>query len=77
MYVFLALDAPEYIAGYSVCVAFICLSALSSCAYCATVVLENRARARNASNRGDSLGVSTPEEKARMGDLNPDYRYLS
>ena len=54
--------------------AFICLSALASCAYFAAIFLENRTRDRAPS---ECSSISTPEEKTRMGDLNPDYRYLS
>lgn len=69
---FLAKDAPKYIPGYSLCIAFICLSALANTIYFAGLVVENRKR-----DRGDVKGVDLPEgEKALMGDLSPDYRYM-
>jgi len=69
-YSFLAEDAPTYIAGYSICIAFICLSAVSCCVYFIAVLSENR-------RRDARTGIELPEEeKAGMGDLNPDYRYL-
>lgn len=57
--------------GYAVCVGFICLSFLANVIYFTGLVLENRRR----DNSTD--GVTIPEsEKQRMGDLNPDYRYM-
>lgn len=71
-YSFLAKDAPRYITGYSICIAFICLSMLSCGVYFLGLVWENRQR-----DRGQVRGVDLPpEEKEKMGDLNPDYRYL-
>lgn len=71
-YAFLAKDAPRYISGYSVCVAFICLSGLSCCAYLVACMWENRRRDNNPS----AAANLSLEEKQRLGDLNPDYRYL-
>ncbi|KAI0786404.1 MFS general substrate transporter [Abortiporus biennis] len=71
-YSFLAKDAPKYISGYSICIAFICLSAISCCVYFVVILLENRRR-----DRGDAPGSDLSEEdKQQLGDLNPDYRYL-
>jgi len=74
VYVFLAKDAPKYITGYSVCIAFICLSVIADCVYFAGIILENRRRSR--AEVRDANAVLTAEEKTKMGDLNPDYRYL-
>ncbi len=71
-YSFLSKDAPRYTAGYSICIAFICMSALTCGMYFVGIIWENRQR-----DRGLVKGVDLPfEEKQKMGDLNPDYRYL-
>ena len=70
-YAFLAKDAPRYIPGYSLCIASICFSAASSCAYLIGCMWENRRR-----EKGASSSEMTLEEKQQLGDLNPDYRYL-
>ncbi|OSX60459.1 hypothetical protein POSPLADRAFT_1171562 [Postia placenta MAD-698-R-SB12] len=74
VYAFLAEDAPKYITGYSLCIAFIVLSAFADCVYFVGLIVENRRRGR-ATARG-SAGDLTEDEKTKMGDLNPDYRYL-
>lgn len=71
-YSFLAKDAPRYSSGYSICIAFICLSTLSCHVYFVGLIWENRQR-----DRGRVAGINLAlEEKEKMGDLNPDYRYL-
>ncbi|OCH93492.1 MFS general substrate transporter [Obba rivulosa] len=67
---FLAQDAPKYISGYSICIAFICLGVLADVVYFCGVSVENRRRAKMGD---DTLSF---DEKKRMGDLNPDYRYF-
>jgi len=57
--------------GYSICIGFICLSAVSCCAYAVAVVFANRKRAKTAVD----LGL-TEYEKTELGDMSPDYRYL-
>ena len=71
VYAFLAKDAPKYTRGYSICVAFICLSALSCLAYFAACWWQNRQRERSVHDT--SL---TEYEKTELGDLSPDYRYF-
>lgn len=71
-YSFLAQDAPKYKPGFSICMSFICLSAVSCIAYYLFITNENRKRDR-AGDEGSNLSW---EEKQEMGDLNPDYRYL-
>lgn len=71
VFAFLTKDAPKYIPGYSICIAFVCLSALSCCAYLAMCMWQNRARSKSVRNVG-----LTAYEKTELGDLNPDYRYL-
>lgn len=73
-YSFLAKDAPEYKPGYGICLGFIALSAASCCAYAALITRENRTRARAGAARA---GAHLPEnEKAALGDLNPEFRYM-
>ena len=71
-FVFLASDAPEYHTGYSVCLAFLCMSALANTTYFIMCVMENRKRAKGS---GEYMG-GAPDEKAVLGDLHPDYRYM-
>ncbi|KAI0698917.1 MFS general substrate transporter [Cytidiella melzeri] len=71
-YAFLAQDAPEYKAGYSICLSFICLSAFSCTCYYLYISRENRRRDTMVEGERSML---TFEEKQEMGDLNPDYRY--
>ncbi|CCM04875.1 uncharacterized protein FIBRA_07068 [Fibroporia radiculosa] len=73
VYAFLAEDAPKYITGYSLCIAFVCLSALADLVYFLSVIHENRRR-DEARARGSTILGKPVESEA--GDLNPDYRYL-
>lgn len=69
-YSFVKSDAPYYHTGYSICLGFICLSALSCCLYLVSVFVQNR-------NRGRSPDVGMTEyEKIELGDMSPDYRYM-
>lgn len=70
-YSFLKKDAPKYTPGYSISIAFVCLSALSCSAYFVMCSMENRRRNKSVRNVG-----LTEYEKTEMGDLSPDYRYL-
>ncbi|KAG4425901.1 hypothetical protein IFR04_000845 [Cadophora malorum] len=70
-YAFLPGDAPQYKKGYSICLGFLCLSALSCCLYAAAVWSQNRARDKAPTN----LNL-TEYEKTELGDMSPDYRYL-
>lgn len=69
-YSFLSKDSPEFKPGYAICVGFICLSAVSCCAYAALVTWENRRRARTA------RPALSEYEKTELGDLNPEFRYM-
>lgn len=73
VFAFLAKDAPKYIPGYSICIAFIGVSVAADFAYFYIVRSENKRRDAMQA-KGDS-GLSA-EEKKLMGDLNPDYRYF-
>lgn len=71
VYAFLKTDAPKYTKGYSICIAFVCLSALSCLTYFIMCNWANRSRNKAARDVG-----LTEYEKTELGDLNPDYRYL-
>ena len=58
-YSFLAADAPFYKTGYSICLAFICLSSVSCLAYFFYVSNENRRREQ----KGESDKILSKEEK--------------
>ncbi|KUJ15489.1 MFS general substrate transporter [Mollisia scopiformis] len=70
-YAFISTDAPYYKKGYSICLAFLCLSAFSCVLYAIAVVWQNRARDRAVVDVG-----LTEYEKTELGDMSPDYRYL-
>jgi MFS family permease len=70
VFAFLKKDAPKYIPGYSISIAFVCLSALSCTLYFCMCSWENRKRAKSA--RDLSL---TEHEKTELGDMNPEYKY--
>lgn len=69
-YSFLSKDAPLYKPGYSICIGFICLSAVSCCVYAALITWENRKRGRAVTAN------LTEHEKTELGDLNPEVRYM-
>jgi len=69
---FLPNDAPKYTTGYSLCISFICMSAVASTIYFVGLVTENKRRDRETVKRTDLL----ESEKPSMGDLSPDYRYM-
>lgn len=71
-FLFLAKDAPEYHTGYSVCLSFLCISALASTIYLVVCTVENAQRAKGLGERAGETG----DEKALLGDLHPDYRYM-
>lgn len=71
VYCFLQKDAPLYKPGYSICIAFTCLSVVSCIAYFIACVSQNRHREKTVTDVG-----LTEYEKTELGDLNPEYRYL-
>ena len=71
VWAFLKKDAPRYITGYSICISFVCLSALASCLYFVLCLWQNQSRRKSV--KGTSL---SEDEKTELGDLSPDYRYL-
>lgn len=70
VYAFLQKDAPRFVPGYSICIAFVIMSILACCAYGGACWAQNRSRAANPNT---SL---TEAEKMDLGDMNPEYRYL-
>ncbi|KDQ53715.1 hypothetical protein JAAARDRAFT_39025 [Jaapia argillacea MUCL 33604] len=81
-YSFPSADAPQFTKGYAICIAFVCLSIVSSTAYMVGITIENRRRDRLGvegvgldGEGGVGEGVS-PEEEERLGDLHPAYRYI-
>lgn len=73
VYVFLTKDKPKYVTGYSVCIAWCCLSLLSCCAYCAACWMQNRRKDKTPRPAG---GWEEGEEEREKGDLAQGYRYL-
>ena len=71
-FVFLAKDAPEYHPGYSACLSLLCISAFASTIYLIACKMENNQRAKGL---GEHVG-KTADEKALLGDLHPDYKYM-
>jgi len=69
---FLAKDAPKYVGGYSISLGFIGLAAISCTLYFFALISENRKRARGLSEHHGK----NEDEKAMLGDLSPDYRYM-
>ncbi len=47
VWAFLKKDAPRYIPGYSICISFACLTALTSTMYLIMCMMQNRSRERN------------------------------
>ncbi|KAI9739608.1 MAG: hypothetical protein M1834_006326 [Cirrosporium novae-zelandiae] len=70
-YAFLSKDAPYYRPGYIICISFLCLSVISCVVYLIACLTQNRNRDRSVRDVG-----LTEWEKTKMGDGNPEYRYL-
>jgi predicted MFS family arabinose efflux permease len=70
VFAFLKKDAPEYTMGYSICVSFAVVSLLSCVWYVVLCARQNRSR-----DRAPDCGLAE-DEKAELGDMSPDYRYL-
>lgn len=71
VFAFLKKDAPKYIPGYSISIAFVILSGLACLVYAIGCWSANKHRDRTAAE--SSL---TEDEKMELGDMSPDYRYL-
>ncbi|KAJ5723911.1 hypothetical protein N7488_001946 [Penicillium malachiteum] len=70
-FAFLSKDAPDYTTGYSICIAFSCLSIISCVIYFIAIRFENRKR-ENASVNPNAI---SEQEEEYLGDLAPTYRY--
>jgi hypothetical protein len=70
VYAFLKQDAPKYITGYSICLAFAVLSLIAHSTYSFLCIMQNRHRQKAVRS------VLTESERAELGDLSPDYRYM-
>ncbi|KAK5134254.1 hypothetical protein LTR08_006798 [Meristemomyces frigidus] len=71
VFAFLKKDAPDYVTGYAICIAFTCLSVVSCILYGFACLAANRKRDKTPVD----LGL-TEYEKTELGDMNPEYRYL-
>lgn len=70
-YSFLSKDAPDYKPGYSICIAFACLSIAACVVYMVGVWFENRKR-DNAPIQNTDI---SEEQEEFLGDLAANYRY--
>lgn len=78
-FTFVAADKPRYIRGYSILLAFMLFTGVMTTCYFLVVTRDNKRK-----DRGTYKYVREPEkwealsegERAKMGDLAPDYRYL-
>ena len=71
-FVFHANETPPYHTGYSVSLAFLCMSALANTIYFVMCAMENQKRAKGSS---EYVGGASDEREV-LGDLHPDYRYM-
>ncbi|KAF8537512.1 major facilitator superfamily domain-containing protein [Trichophaea hybrida] len=71
-FLFLAEDAPYYVTGYSVCIAFAALTMVASTAYMLGIRWENRER---DAGRGGVV-VNSEEEEGEIGDMSRSFRYI-
>ncbi|KAI0748583.1 MFS general substrate transporter [Daedaleopsis nitida] len=72
---FVAKDAPRFTPGYSVCIASLSVALVSSTVYFVGVSRENRRR--DTMQAAEAYVHLPDDEKKRMGDLDPDYRYFT
>lgn len=70
IFAFLQKDAPRYLTGYSICLAFVSLGVLSCTLYYIMCNWTNRKRDRATPS------TLSESEKVELGDHSPDYRYL-
>lgn len=71
VFAFFPADAPGYRTGYSICIAFTILAMVATVLYGVSCVRANRTRDKMATD----LNLSE-QQKADLGDLSPEYRYL-
>lgn len=70
-FAFLDKDAPRFVPGYSISIAFTILSISACIVYGLGCMVANKKREKTPTN----LDL-TEDQKTELGDLNPDYRYL-
>jgi len=78
-FTFVAADKPRYIHGYSMLLGFMSFTAIMATAYCMVVTRNNTRK-----DKGLDKYVADPasweslseQQKAKLGDLGPRYRYL-
>ncbi|KAI5795319.1 major facilitator superfamily domain-containing protein [Peziza echinospora] len=77
-YTFVAAEAPRYVKGYSLGLGFLGLALMSLTAYFFAIKIENHKRDIGTSkySNPEILATMSEVEKKKLGDLNPDYRYL-
>jgi sugar phosphate permease len=73
VYIFLEKDKPQYIPGYSVCLAWCCLSIVAAVIYGYACHTDNKKRDALPAEVSENMTLA---EKDDLGDLAPDYRYL-
>ncbi|QIW97487.1 hypothetical protein AMS68_003005 [Peltaster fructicola] len=71
VFAFLMKDYPNYVPGYSICLAFTVLSICACIVYGIACFFTNKSRERQTVDVG-----LTDYEKTELGDMSPDYRYL-
>lgn len=71
VFAFLKQDAPRYITGYTICIAFTILSITACIVYGIACHAANRKREKTTIDIG-----LTDYEKMELGDMSPEYRYM-
>lgn len=74
VYAFLKKDAPLFLPGHRICLAFCCISLAACAIYGGLCFLANKKR--NGIESKTAAENLSDSEKEEMGDLSPEYRYL-
>ncbi|KAK2801690.1 hypothetical protein FQN50_007603 [Emmonsiellopsis sp. PD_5] len=74
-YSFLEKDSPAFKPGYSISIAFICLSGASCVVYFFLLQYRNKSRDKYTSIGGAGVDPNQAAADSRLGDLSPSYRY--
>lgn len=72
VFVFLMKDAPKYITGYSVCIAFSAVSLVAGVVYLWVIMAQNARRSHLPALLTDAM----LEEEYEQGDMASHYRYM-
>jgi hypothetical protein len=70
VFAFLKADAPKFITGYSICIAFTILAIIACVVYGVACWSQNKQRDRSPVDVG-----LTEYERTELGDMSPSYRY--